>query len=103
MTQAVIAPQAGLFDEVGFRDAEGKLRDIVDWPDPEKFPLNRPGQSAGRLILQDLRESQSPLVVTGYASMDRVIAFVSDIGEQQDGPIRLVFGNEPFEVLFKLL
>ncbi len=97
MTRVDLPPQAGLFDDVGFRDAEGKLREIVDWPDPEKFPLNRPGQSAGRLILSDLRASKSPLVVTGYASMDRVIAFVSGIGEQQDGPIRLVFGNEPFE------
>jgi len=91
------APQAGLFDDVGFRDAEGKLREIVDWPDPEKFPLNRPGKSAGKLILTDLRASQSPLVVTGYASLDRVIAFISDIGEEHGGPIRLVFGNEPFE------
>ena len=91
------APQAGLFDDVGFRDAEGKLREIVDWPDPEKFPLNRPGKSAGKLILTDLRASQSPLVVTGYASLDRVIAFIADIGEEHGGPIRLVFGNEPFE------
>ena len=91
------APQAGLFDNVGFIDAESKLRDIADWPDPEKFPLNRPGEKAGRLIHDDLRASQSPLVVTGYASLDRVISFVADLGERESGPIRLVFGNEPFE------
>lgn len=91
------APQRGLFDDVGFLDAESKLRLVADWPDPEKFPLNRPGDSAGRLILEDLRGSRSPLVVTGYASLDRVISFVADLGERPDAPVRLVFGNEPFE------
>ncbi|MCA8917405.1 MAG: hypothetical protein KDB90_18625 [Planctomycetes bacterium] len=44
------APQRGLFDDVGFLDAESKLHLVADWPDPEKFPLNRPGDSAGRLV-----------------------------------------------------
>lgn len=90
-------PQAGLFDNVGFIDAESALRMVPQWPDPEKFPLNRPGETAGRLILGDLRASQSPMVVTGYASLDRVISFIADLGERQGGPVRLVFGNEPFE------
>lgn len=36
-------PQVGLFDDVGFIDAESVLRVIADWPDADKFPLNRPG------------------------------------------------------------
>lgn len=91
------APQQGLFDDVGFIDAESALRVIPDWPDPDKFPLNRPGETAGRLILADLRASESPLLVTGYASLDRVISFIADLNERQGGPVRLVFGNEPFE------
>ncbi len=90
-------PQAGLFDNVGFLDAEAKLRVIPDWPEAEKFPLNRPGETAGRLIHGDLSASKSPLVVTGYASLDRIISFVAEFGEGAAGPVRLVFGNEPFE------
>lgn len=33
------APQAGLFDNVGFLDAEAKLRVIADWPYPAKSLL----------------------------------------------------------------
>ena len=43
------APQQGLFDDgLGFIDAESALRVIPEWPDPEKFPLNRPGETTGR-------------------------------------------------------
>lgn len=91
------APQAGLFDNVGFLDAESTLRVIADWPDPEKFPLNRPGETAGRLIQADLLSSVAPLVVTGYASLDRVLSFIAELDEGNAGKVRLVFGNEPFE------
>jgi len=91
------APQAGLFDDVGFLDAESRLRVVPDWPDSERFPLNRPGETAGRVILADLLGSRSPLIVTGYTSLDRVISFIGDVGAQSAGPVRLVLGNEPFE------
>lgn len=89
--------QAGLFDNVGFRDAEARLRVLPDWPDPERFPINRPGESVGRIVLDDLRRSSSPLIVTGYASIDRIIGFLADVVVGDKTSVRLVLGNEPFE------
>lgn len=89
--------QASLFDNIGFIDAESKLRTLPDWPDPERFPINRPGESVGRIVLDDLRSSPSPLIVTGYASLDRIIAFLADVATDDTSSVRLVLGNEPFE------
>ena len=44
VTDAVMA-EAGLFDDVGFLDAESRLRVVPNWPDSERFPLNRPGET----------------------------------------------------------
>lgn len=90
--------QPGLFDGVGFLDAESRLRMLADWPDPDRFPINRPGESTGRVVLEDLRSSISPLIVTGYASIDRIIGFLSELSSAgSDSVVRLVLGNEPFE------
>jgi len=90
--------QQGLFDNIGFLDAESRLRMLPEWPDPERFPINRPGESTGRVVIEDLRSSPQPLIVTGYASIDRIIGFLSDFSSgSTDSIVRLVLGNEPFE------
>lgn len=89
--------QAGLFDNIGFLDAEARLRMLSDWPEPERFPINRPGVTVGKIVLEDLRQSSSPLIVTGYASIDRIIGFLADVAAGDNTVVRLVLGNEPFE------
>jgi hypothetical protein len=34
------------------------------WPDPLRFPLNQDESHVEDIVLKDLRESQSPLIVT---------------------------------------
>lgn len=42
----------------------------------------------------DLRAAQEPLIVTGYAGLDRVIELVADCPETTH--VRILFGSEPF-------
>ena len=65
------------------------------WPDPRRFPLNQDGSHVEDLVLRDLKTSRSPLIITGFSALDRLIDFVADA--QQCDKIRLVFGSEPFD------
>jgi superfamily II DNA or RNA helicase len=65
------------------------------WPPLERFPLNLNDRSVKDKVLEDLLHSPSALVVTGYASLDRVIDFVAECS--QTAQIRILFGQEPFE------
>lgn len=47
------------------------------WPPLERFPLNLNDRSVEDKVVEDLRQSPSPLIVTGYASLDQVIDFVA--------------------------
>lgn len=93
--------QGDLFEGVGLWNPEGKLESAQVWPDPERFPLNIPGRTVEKVVLQDLRESTNPLIVAGFASLDRIVAFLADVAERPETQIRLVFGNEPFEARSK--
>lgn len=64
------------------------------WPDFGRFPLNTGASRVRDIVLEDLRISSSPLVVTGYASLDELIEFLS--GCASVGPIRVLLGAEPF-------
>jgi len=66
----------------------------AEWPSGERFPINQDSARVEDWVIKDLRSSVSPLIVTGFASLDRLIDFVSDaeLCEQ----IRVVFGSEPF-------
>ncbi|OOG24959.1 helicase [Thioalkalivibrio denitrificans] len=48
----------------------------------------------GQVVLQDLREAQSPLIVSGYASLERIVRLLADL-DAKGGPVRLLFGVEP--------
>ncbi|HSM27329.1 MAG TPA: SNF2-related protein [Thioalkalivibrio sp.] len=66
----------------------------LDWPDPARFPLNVDRRQVGDRVLEDLRASQEPLIVTGYAALDHLIDFIAETPE--DGHLRLLLGFEPF-------
>lgn len=65
-----------------------------EWPKADEFPLNLGPRHVQDTILKDLHQSPSPLLVVGYASLDRIIDFVAQAGDQSRP--RLLFGNEPF-------
>lgn len=66
----------------------------ADWPSPERFPLNQDAARVEDTILADLRSSVSPLIVTGFATLDRLVNFVANADKCDQ--IRVVFGSEPF-------
>jgi len=66
----------------------------LDWPTPGRFPLNVNRQKVRDQVLADLRASRGPLIVAGYASLDRLIDFIAECAE--DSRIRLLLGFEPF-------
>ncbi|QKT03531.1 helicase [Ectothiorhodospiraceae bacterium 2226] len=65
-----------------------------DWPASSRFPLNVNRQHVGDQVLADLRGSREPLIVAGYASLDKLIDFIADCPE--DTQVRLLLGFEPF-------
>ena len=65
------------------------------WPPAERFPLNLDLHTVEDQVLRDLHGSATVLIVTGFASLDRLIDFIAD--HPADAPIRIVFGWEPFD------
>lgn len=64
------------------------------WPEEGRFPLNVDRRRVGERVLADLRAARSPLIVTGYASLDRLIDFIADCPPESQ--VRLLLGFEPF-------
>jgi hypothetical protein len=48
------------------------------WPNRERFPYNYEKSSVGSIIEKDLRSSKNPLIITGYASLEKNIDFLAD-------------------------
>ncbi len=71
------------------------VRGIFDWPEQERFPLNLKNSPAEKIILKDLSTSSSPLLVTGFTSLDYIIDFVADLPAEKPESIRLLIGSEP--------
>lgn len=67
---------------------------VQDWPSASRFPLNVNGQHVRDQVIADLRGSREPLIVAGYASLDKLIDFIADCPE--DTQLRLLLGFEPF-------
>ena len=74
-----------------FSSAQGKSELPGDWPDTARFPLNLDDVSVGDLVLEDLRHCEQPLIVAGYASLDKLVEFVD---QSRSDSIRIVFGSE---------
>jgi len=86
--------QISLFDQEIDLLAELSARD--GWPDPKEFPFNQRRTSVGSIVISDLQSSINPLIVTGYASLDRLISFCSEINAENNS-VRILLGNEPYE------
>ncbi len=84
--------QIGIFDQAAPSAIRG-LNDL-DWPAPERFPLNVGGHRVRNLVIRDLVESASPLIVAGYAAIDHIVEFLAQMPAGQEG-VRLLFGSEP--------
>lgn len=68
------------------------------WPSHEHFPYNNPhtGQTVGSCVLEELRASRSPLIITGYTSLSFVIDLLAHYRSRSDVPhVRLLLGHEP--------
>lgn len=68
----------------------------VPWPDRQRFPHNESGNAVETVLAEDFRGSDSILVVTGYASLDRIVAFLDRHDFANNPRVRLMFGNEPY-------
>ncbi len=67
------------------------------WPPNDRFPLNMGKRTVHSQIWQELVTAESPLLITGFASLDRLVQFASQWSKRRaDGPIRILIGNEPF-------
>jgi hypothetical protein len=86
--------QLGLLDWA----AEGPppLRNPERWPPPSRFPFNHMGFRVAAQVDEDLRGSRAPLVITGFAALDRIVDFFARLPVDFTGPARFVLGSEPF-------
>jgi len=86
--------QISLFDQE--LDFLAELSEFEGWPDPNNFPYNAKHSTVGSIIIDDLKSSSHPLIVTGYASLEKIIDFCSDINNEH-ASIRLLLGSEPYD------
>ena len=67
---------------------------LAPWPDHDRFPLNVDARRVNQAVRGDLLASPSPLIVTGYASLDQLIDFLSALPDRCTP--RVLLGQEPF-------
>ena len=85
--------QLGLFDDAV--ETRANLHGVDDWPAMERFPHNFRKNRVEQVVLQDLSQSLSPLIITGFTSLDYIIDFVADLPVNKPEKIRLLLGSEP--------
>ena len=82
------------------RNAAIRQLNLLDsvWPGGERFPHNGPGSTVQAVLYPDLHTARRPLIVTGYASLVRVVAFLSHCYSRQRELelVRLLLGHEPW-------
>lgn len=64
---------------------------------PEQFPNNFGGLTAGRQIREDLRSSHDHLIITGFTSLETIVSYLADIEASVYRPrrVRILLGHEP--------
>ena len=65
----------------------------LDSPARTRFPLNLDDSKVEDMVLPDLKQSVSPLLVTGYTSLERLIDFAADWAGRSHA--RLLIEHEP--------
>ena len=86
--------QFSFFDE--HVDVQASLRNVSEWPESERFPHNFSKAKVESVVLNDLANSSSPLIVTGFTSLDYIIDFLADLPDGQPQTLRLfLIGSEP--------
>ena len=76
--------------------------DKNQWPEHKKFPYNFDKHFVQTVIERDLQAATNPLIITGYASLDRIIDFLADSyyklyqNSNALAEIRLLLGHEPY-------
>ena len=85
--------QTSFFDDQV--DVQAGIRGVDAWPDLDRFPYNFHKTRAESIILKDLTASKSPLIVTGFTSLDYIIDFVADLPDGSPETIQLLIGSEP--------
>lgn len=85
--------QLGLFDPDSERIV--RIRGISDWPEAERHPLNLGAASVADVVMADLQRSDEALIVTGYSSLEYIIARLGRLHEQKRLHTRLLIGSEP--------
>lgn len=48
------------------------------WPPQERFPVNHARAQVRRVVTEDLRNSDAPLLIAGYSSIAALIELVAD-------------------------
>jgi len=79
-------------------DAENVLRMRAGrrcWPAGERMPLNAGDRTVAATVLNDLRRSRNPMIVTGYSSLAFLIEQLPCMEHPELKQIRLLIGNEP--------
>jgi len=76
-------------------DVQAGIREVSGWPEPERFPHNFSKAKVESVVLTDLANSVSPLIVTGFTSLDYVIDFLADLPAERPQTLRLLIGSEP--------
>jgi superfamily II DNA/RNA helicase len=68
------------------------------WPPYERFPYNNVQHHVEQLVESDLSTSKYPLIITGFASLNRLLDFFAACTGPGQVPqtIRILFGHEPF-------
>ena len=86
--------QISLFDQEPDFLSELSVQD--GWPDQKEFPFNAGKKSVGSVVMADLYASSNPLIVTGYASLEKIIDFCARVDDGVSS-VRLLLGSEPYE------
>ena len=88
--------QADLFS-LGRDPQLGHTLSSLPWPDPDRFPVNHAGARVRDPVWSDLTLSQRGVVVTGFASIVKIVELAAARGSRTEpGHLRVLLGTEPF-------
>ena len=70
------------------------------WPARDRFPGNDRPNTVGSLVQADLLAARSPLLVTGYASLSKIVDFLAACSQRPEPfeRVRILLGHEPTPV-----